>query len=75
MEQVEIRIFNRQDNRWDTKLLNYSEAKGSGVDRYFEMETEPRESRLKHLDQPYEVRVRDSDGQWSDWTFGSVVRV
>ena len=75
LEQVEVRIFNRQDNRWDTKLLNYSEAKGSGVERYFEMETEPRESRLKYLDQNYEIRVRDSDGQWSDWTSGTIVRV
>ena len=55
--------------------MNYSEAKGSGVERYFEMETEPRESRLKYLDQNYEIRVRDSDGQWSDWTSGTIVRV
>ena len=75
LEQVEIRIFNRQDNRWDTKILNYNDAKGSGVDRYFEMETEPSEGKLKYLDQNYEVRVRDSNGQWSDWTSGKVVRV
>jgi hypothetical protein len=75
LEQVEVRIFNRQDNRWDTKLLNYNEAKGSGVDRYFEMETEPRENRLKYLDQNFEVRVRDSNGQWSNWVSGRVIRV
>ena len=75
LEQVEIRIFNRSTNRWDNEVFNYNNAQGTGVDRYFLMEEEPRESRLKYLDQDYEVRVRDSNGQWSDWTSGTVVRV
>ena len=44
LDQVEIRIFNRSTNRWDTRLFNYNEATGSGVDRYFMLEEEPRES-------------------------------
>ncbi|MEM9647123.1 MAG: TraQ conjugal transfer family protein [Bacteroidota bacterium] len=75
LNQVEIRIFNRKDNRWDTQLFNYNEAQGNGVDRYFLMEEEPRESRLRYLDQDYEVRVRDTNGQWSERVTGRVVRV
>ena len=75
LQQVEIRIFNRSTNQWDTKLLNYSSAQGTGVNRYFEMETEPSEGKLKYLDQDYEVRVQDSNGQWSSTVTGQVVRV
>ncbi len=75
LQQVEIRIYNRLDRRWDTKLLNYGQAKGSGVDRYFEMETEPSESKLKYQDQNFEIRVRDSNGQWSEWVSGRIIRV
>ena len=75
IEQVEIKIFNRFDNRFDTKVFNYNDAKGTGVDRYFVLEEEPSEGKLKYLDQDYEVRVRDSNGQWSEWTAGSIVRV
>lgn len=75
LDQVEIRIFNRSSNRWDTLLFNYNEATGNGVDRYFMLEEEPRESRLKYLDQDFEVRVRDTNGQWSDRVTGRVVRV
>jgi hypothetical protein len=75
LEQVEIRIFNRQTNRWDTRLFYYTEARGSGVDRYFQMETEPSEGRLKYLDQDFEVRVRDSNAQWSGWVSGKIIRV
>jgi|TARA_R110002074_G_scaffold106578_2_gene230204 hypothetical protein len=75
IEQVEIRIFNRQDNRWDTKVFNYNDAKGDGVNRYFELEKEPSEGKLRYLDQDYEVRVRDSNGQWSESTSGFIVRV
>lgn len=75
LDQVEIRIFNRSSNRWDTLLFNYNEATGDGVDRYFMLEEEPRESRLKYLDQDFEVRVRDTNGQWSERVAGRVVRV
>ena len=46
-----------------------------GWDRYFMLEEEARESRLKYLDQDFEVRVRDTNGQWSDKVRGRVVRV
>lgn len=75
IQQVEIRIFNRFDNRWDTSLRNYNDAQGTGVDRYFLMEEEPSEGRLRYQDQNYEVRVRDNNGQWSEWTTGKVIRV
>ena len=75
LDQVEIRIFNRSTNRWDTRIFNYNEATGNGVDRYFMLEEEPRESRLKYLDQDFEVRVRDTNGQWSERVTGRVVRV
>ncbi|TLP81814.1 TraQ conjugal transfer family protein [Maribacter sp. ACAM166] len=75
IQQVEVRIYNRQARRWDTKLLNYNNAAGTGVDRYFLLEKEPSEGKLKYLDQDYEMRVRDSNGQWSEWTSGTIVRV
>jgi len=75
LQQVEIRIFNRTSRRWDTKLVNYNDATGSGVDRYFLIEEEPSEGILKYLDQNYEVRVRDSNGQWSEWVTGRINRV
>jgi hypothetical protein len=39
------------------------------------METEPSEGRLKYLDQDFEVRVRDSNAQWSGWVSGKIIRV
>ena len=47
LQQVEIRIYNRKTQRWDTKLFNYNDAKGSGVERYFELEEEPKEGKIK----------------------------
>ena len=75
LDQVEIRIFNRSTNRWDTRVYNYNEAVGNGVDRYFLLEEEARESRLKYLDQDFEVRVRDTNNQWSERVAGRVIRV
>ena len=66
LQQVEIRIYNRIDNKWDTKLFNYNDAKGTGAERYFELEEQSSEGKLKYHDQPYEVRVMDTNGQWSD---------
>ena len=56
-------------------LFNYNDARGSGVERYFELEEEPRENRLRYQDQPYEVRVYDSNGQWSEKATGNIIRV
>jgi hypothetical protein len=75
LQQVEIRIYNRFDRRWDTKLFNYNDAQGTGVDRIFLMEEEPSEGKLRYLDQRYEVRVQDSNGEWSDVEKGTVQRV
>ncbi|WP_026810548.1 TraQ conjugal transfer family protein [Arenibacter latericius] len=75
LQQVEVRVYNRKDKRWDTMLFNYNDAKGSGVERYFELEEEPKESKLRYLDQDYEIRVQDSNGQWSDVIRGTIVRV
>lgn len=75
LDRVEIRIYNRRDNRWDTRVFNYNEATGNGVDRYFLLEEEARESRLRYLDQDFEVRVRDTNEQWSEVTLGKVIRV
>ena len=75
LQQVEIRIYNRQSGKWDTRLFNYDDAQGSGVNRYFELEEEPSEGRLKYLDQPYEVRVKDTNNQWSEVTTGNIIRV
>ena len=75
LQQVEVRIYNIDDRRWDTMLFNYNDARGTGVERYFELEEEPRENRLKYLDQDYEVRVQDSNGQWSNTVRGSIIRV
>ena len=75
LQQVEIRIYNRFDRRWDTKLFNYNDAQGTGVDRLFLMEEEPSEGKLRYLDQRYEVRVQDSNGEWSEVEKGTVQRV
>ncbi|PIB31440.1 TraQ conjugal transfer family protein [Maribacter sp. 4G9] len=75
LQQVEIRIYNRFESRWDTKLFNYNDAKGTGVDRYFELEEEPSEGKLRYQDQPYEVRVMDTNGQWSEKVTGNIIRV
>jgi hypothetical protein len=75
LQQVEVRIYNIDDRRWDTMLFNYNDARGTGVERYFELEEEPRENRLKYLDQDYEVRIQDSNGQWSNTVRGSIIRV
>ena len=55
--------------------FNYNDAKGAGVQRYFELEEEPKEKKLRYLDQDYEVRVQDSNGQWSTTVRGTIVRV
>jgi hypothetical protein len=75
LQQVEIRIYNRSERRWDIKVFNYNDAEGTGVNRQFLMEEEPSEGKLKYLDQRYEVRVQDSNGQWSDVERGEVQRV
>ncbi|KAA2215754.1 TraQ conjugal transfer family protein [Maribacter flavus] len=75
LQQVEIRIYNRQDRRWDTFLYNYDDARGDGSNRYFKLEEEPSEGRLKYLDQEYEVRVMDTNGQWSETATGLIMRV
>ncbi|NKI27869.1 DUF3872 domain-containing protein [Arenibacter sp. 6A1] len=75
LQQVEVRIYNKKDNRWDTMLFNYNDAKGSGVERYFELEEEPKESKLRYQDQPYQVRVLDTNGQWSEKGTGHIIRV
>lgn len=75
LQQVEIRIYNRFDRRWETRLFNYDDAQGSGVERYFLMEEEPSEGRLKYQDQRYEVRVLDTNGQWSEKVTGNIIRV
>lgn len=73
LQQVEIRVYNRFDKKWDTRLFNYNDAEGSGVDRYFHLETEPREKKLKYLNQKYEVRVLDTNGQWSTRATGNII--
>ncbi len=75
LQRVEIRIYNRFERKYDTKLFNYNDAGGSGVNRRFRMEIEPSEGKLKYLDQRYEVRVQDSNGQWSEVEKGTVQRV
>ena len=75
LQQVEIRIYNRNSKKWDIRLFNYNDAQGTGVNRYFELEEEPSEGKLKYLDQPYEVRVRDTNGQWSETIAGNIIRV
>ncbi|GGW50031.1 TraQ conjugal transfer family protein [Arenibacter certesii] len=75
LQQVEVRIYNRKNKRWDTMLFNYNDAKGSGVERYFELEEEPKENELQYLDQDYEIRVQDNNGQWSNTIRGTIVRV
>lgn len=75
IEQVEVKIRNRFTGLFETRLFNYNDAKGNGVNRYFELEEEPSEGTLKYQDQNYEVRVRDSNGQWSEPTLGLIIRV
>lgn len=75
LQQVEIRIYNRFDRRWETKLFNYDDAAGSGADRYFLLEEEPSEGKLRYQDQRYEVRVLDTNGQWSEKVTGNIIRV
>ncbi|UWX54331.1 hypothetical protein NYZ99_15440 [Maribacter litopenaei] len=75
LQQVEIRIYNRQDRRWDTFLYNYDDARGDGSNRYFKLEEEPSEGRLKYLDQEYEVRVMDTNNHWSITYTGRIARV
>ena len=73
---VRIRIFNRQDNRWETIVRNFNELEtNTQGDIYWRLEEEARESRLRYLDQDFEIEVQDSDGIWSDKSFGSVIRV
>lgn len=73
---VRIRIYNRQDNRWDTIVRNFNELEtNTQGDIYWRLEEENRESRLRYLDQDFEIEVQDSDGIWSDKSFGSVIRV
>ncbi len=75
LQQVEIRIYNRFDRRWETRLFNYDDAAGSGVERFFLLEEEPSEGKLKYQDQRYEVRVLDTNGQWSEKVTGNIIRV
>ena len=75
LQQVEIRIYNRFDRRWDTRLFNYDDAQGAGVNRYFLIEEEPSEGKLRYQDQPYEVGVKDTNGQWSEKATGNIIRV
>lgn len=75
IQQIEIRIYNRFDGKWDTKLFNYNDAQGTGVQRYFKLEEKPSEGKLRYLDQRYEVRVEDNNGQWSDVEKGTIQRV
>ncbi|NKI28202.1 hypothetical protein HCG49_16740 [Arenibacter sp. 6A1] len=75
LSQVEIRIYNRKTSMWETKIFNYSEAKGEGVDLYFALEKEGKERDLKYQDQNFEVRVKDTNGQWSAKKTGRVIRV
>jgi|AntAceMinimDraft_11_1070367.scaffolds.fasta_scaffold02502_8 hypothetical protein len=73
---VRLRIYNRQDNRWVTIVRNFNEMEtNTQGDIYWRLEEEARESRLRYLDQDFEIEVQDSDGIWSDKSFGSVIRV
>lgn len=75
IRRVEIRIWNRKDRKWSTFLFNYNDASGSGVNRYFLLEERGKERDLRFLDQRYEVRIEDSNGQWSETVTGNVIRV
>lgn len=75
LQQVEIRVYNRFERRWDTHLFNYNDAQGTGVDRYFTLEEESSDGKLRYQDQPYEVRVMDTNGQWSNTGTGHIIRV
>lgn len=73
---VRIRIFNRQNNRWETIVRNFNELEtNTQGDIYWRLEEENRESRLRYLDQDFEIEVQDSDGIWSDRSLGAVIRV
>ncbi|SFZ94835.1 hypothetical protein SAMN05428642_105125 [Flaviramulus basaltis] len=75
LQRVEVRIWNRKSGKWDTFLFSYNDARGTGVNRYFTLETMGKENDLKYLDQRYEVRIQDSNGQWSETERGSIIRV
>ena len=75
LQRVEVRIWNRKSGKWDTFLFSYNDARGTGVNRYFTLETRGKENDLKYLDQRYEVRIQDSNGQWSETERGSIIRV
>jgi len=73
---VRIRIYNRKDNRWNTIVRNFNELEiDDQGDIYWRLEEEARESRLRYLDQDFEIEIQDSDGIWSDKNFGTVIRV
>jgi hypothetical protein len=73
---VRIRIYNRQDNRWQTFVRNFNEFDtNTQGDIFWRLEEEARESRLRYLDQEFEIQVQDSDGIWSDRSFSRVIRV
>ncbi len=73
---VRIRIYNRQNNRWETIVRNFNEMEtNTQGDIYWRLEEEARESRLRYLDQDFEIEVQDSDGIWSDKSSGAVIRV
>ncbi len=75
LQTVEVRIFNRKSNQWEVETFNYNTARGSGSDRYFLLEKEGKEEDLKYIDQPYEVRIQDDKGQWSNTVTGEIQRV
>ena len=75
IQYIEVRIWNRRSNKWDTLLFNYNDASGQGVERRFLLEKEGKERDLRYLDQRYEVRIQDSNGQWSEKATGSIIRV
>lgn len=73
---VRIRIYNRKDNRWNTIVRNFNELETNDQgDIFWRLEEEARESRLRYLDQDFELEIQDSDGIWSDKSFGTVIRV
>ena len=73
---VRIRIYNRQDSRWETIIRNFNEMEtNTQGDIFWRLEEEPKENRLRYLDQDFEIEVQDSDGIWSEKSFGAVIRV
>jgi len=75
LQRVEIRIWNRRSNKYDTHLFYYNDARGIGVNRFFMLENEGKEKDLRYLDQKYEVRIQDNNGQWSEIVRGTIIRV